>query len=160
MHQLDEKKRERKKANATLKTIKDHYQPIKEKHKVEERAVERYKATAQDSMKAVRRMETQLRDKGEQLSALEDKVAEPRQELESAKRAEAARKAKIETLQREIEVSPYVAVLFLLPSPPSSSLLLPFPPSSCPPLPFLPLACLLPPSPYLSVPPLRVSRKT
>lgn len=72
---------------------------------MQEKAVERYKSIAQDSMKAVRKMENQQRDHREKLSALRDKVEEPRQELESARREEAARKTRIQNLQGEIEVS-------------------------------------------------------
>ena len=40
----------------------------------------------------------------EKLTALGDKLDEPRQELEQSKKDEAERKHKIEKLQREIEV--------------------------------------------------------
>jgi chromosome segregation ATPase len=105
VNQFSEKKKEKKDANNALKTIKGHYQPIKDQHMAQESAVERYKGAAHESMKGGRVMENKLRDEQEKLSSLEDKVDEPRQELENAKREEAARKNKIENLQREIEVS-------------------------------------------------------
>ena len=71
--------------------------------------MERYKRAAQESMKGGHVMENRLRDEREKLSSLEDKVEEPRQELESAKKEEAARKTKIENLQREIQVRLRVA---------------------------------------------------
>lgn len=63
-----------------------------------------YKRAAEEAMSGVRRTEKQLRDHRERLSALEDKVGEPRQELESAKKKEENRKKKVETLRQEIEV--------------------------------------------------------
>lgn len=92
-------------------------------------------------------MENKLRDHREKLSALEDKVEEPRQELENAKKDEATRKTKIEIMQRETEVSGMWSVvsLSLLPSSLSFlsfSLLIPFSlsPSLLPVLPLFLLA--------------------
>lgn len=63
-----------------------------------------YQKLAQDAVKGVHRAESMLRDHQDRLAALEDKVEEPRQELENLKKQEANRTKKITNLKREIEV--------------------------------------------------------
>ena len=100
----DEKKRERKKASEKLKRIREEYQPIKERHRAQEGAVERYNSLSRDAMRAVHQEEKIVQDKKEKLVSMEDRLEEPRQELENTKHQEATRKQRIEDLQREIEV--------------------------------------------------------
>lgn len=104
LNNYNTKKDERRAASKELKRIKDHYQPIKEKHSVQEKAVDRFLAAAQEAMGSVRKADRALRENKEKLVALGDKVEEPRQELENAKKQDASRRRKIENLQREIEV--------------------------------------------------------
>lgn len=87
-----------------FKSINDHYRPIEDRSKVQEAEVRKCKDAAQAAMAAVRRAEKQLRDEKERLTALEDRVYVPRQELENTKKGEASHKRKIENLRREIEV--------------------------------------------------------
>ena len=66
--------------------------------------MERYKAEALEATGRVRAAERRLRDQQERLTALEDKVDEPRQQLERAREEEKARIKRINTFQKEIEV--------------------------------------------------------
>ena len=104
-HELDMKKRERKLAGEELKTLKKDYQPIKDRHRAQEQAVEQHKAAALEETGNVRGAERRLRAEQEKMTALEDKEEEARQQLENAKKEEENRKKKIATLQNEIEVS-------------------------------------------------------
>lgn len=66
--------------------------------------MDRFLAADQEAMGSVRKADRALRENKEKLVALGDKVEEPRQELENAKKQDASRRRKIENLQREIEV--------------------------------------------------------
>ena len=103
-HTYYEKKRERQVAVDELRSIKQHYQPIKAQHKKQEDAVVKYQELAQEAVKNVRKAENQVRDHQDKLMSLGDKVDEPRQELENLKKQEAKRMNKVENLRREIEV--------------------------------------------------------
>lgn len=64
----------------------------------------RHKEKAQKTMSMLHQVEKRVRDHKEKFTSLEDKLEEPKQELENTRKLEESRKKKIIILQKEIEV--------------------------------------------------------
>ena len=64
----------------------------------------RHKEKAQKTMSMLHQVEKRVRDHKEKFTSLEDKLEEPKQELENTRKLEENRKKKIIILQKEIEV--------------------------------------------------------
>ena len=100
----DKKKVEKKQAHNKFKRATEEYQPIKDRLNMEEEEVEKCKREAQKCSKEMHSCFNKIREVKGRLLEVGDMLDQPKAELEMAKERERKRRAKIETLRKEIKV--------------------------------------------------------